>query len=236
MLSREQLIEAAHSPTRTADAPPIVLVVDDHPDTLEMYGAMLQSEGFWVARASGALEALEYAQDLHPDAVIADLGLPGPMNGADLIRELGADAVLGDVPVLAVTGRAPKHMPSLAGLKMSALLLKPVAPVTLVSRLRAAIEHSATLRARSAEASNKVAELLHRSAALIAQTKVPSPPRAAEKRDRKCPGCGTALQWLETGKLQRVTYDYYRWCGNGCGLYCFNRGTGEFERLAGGRD
>jgi DNA-binding response OmpR family regulator len=199
-----------------------------------MYDTLLESAGFWVGGASGALEALEFAQDLLPDAVITDLGLPGPMDGADLIREMRADTALRHVPIIAVTGREPRQVPSLAGLHMSALLLKPVAPVTLISRLKAAIAHSAALRARSVEATTKVVELRERSAALIAKSQVLRPAPATDKRHRKCPGCGEGLQWLETGKLERVTYDYYRWCDNGCGLYCFNRISGEFEHLAGG--
>jgi DNA-binding response OmpR family regulator len=129
-----------------------VLVVDDDAETLAMYEASLRAAGFWVARASDALEAFEYALDVLPDAVIAELGLPGPMNGADLIREIHSDAALRDVPVLAVSSRDPKDGPSVNGLTISALLIKPIAPALLLERLNDAIAQSAVARAQSSAA------------------------------------------------------------------------------------
>jgi DNA-binding response OmpR family regulator len=120
----------------TASVPPIVLIVDDHDETLDLYDALLSDHGYWVARAANGLEALEYAQDVQPDAVVTDVCLPGDMDGTDLIRELRADAKLSNVPVLVVTGRSPRDLPSFAGLPISGLLLKPVAPETLVARLQ----------------------------------------------------------------------------------------------------
>jgi two-component system, OmpR family, alkaline phosphatase synthesis response regulator PhoP len=121
--------------TAAADIPPIVLVVDDHDDTLDLYDALLTERGYWVARAATGLEALESAQDLHPDAIVTDVGLAGDMDGAALIRELCADRKLRKVPVLVVTGRNPRDLPSFAELQISGLLLKPVAAETLVTRV-----------------------------------------------------------------------------------------------------
>jgi CheY-like chemotaxis protein len=230
--SPQSLMQAAHGEQPLRAIPPIVLVVDDHADTVEMYEALLSARGFWVARASEALEAFEYAQDLRPDAIITDLGLPGDMDGADLIREIRADRALQDVPIVAVTGRDPMDVPSLHGIQISALLLKPVAPDTLLSRLDDALATSAALRARSAAALARVPALLHKSAALLSQSK---PRQKPDRKHRLCPKCGQRLAWTETSRLQRVVYDYYRWCAEGCGLYCFNRETGSFELLAEGR-
>lgn len=121
--------------TAKSDIPPIVLIVDDHDDVLELFDMVLTDRGYWVARATSGLEAFESAQDLQPDAVVTDVGLPGDMDGTDLIRELHADEKLCKVPVLVVTGRNPRDLPSFAGLPVRGLLLKPVAPQTLVSRL-----------------------------------------------------------------------------------------------------
>jgi CheY-like chemotaxis protein len=118
-----------------SDIPPIVLVVDDHDDTLDLYTALLTNRGYWVARAASGVEALERAQDLQPDAIVTDVGLPGAMDGADLIRGLHADNKLRKVPVLVVTGRSPRDLPSFAGLPISGLLVKPVDAETLVTRV-----------------------------------------------------------------------------------------------------
>jgi DNA-binding response OmpR family regulator len=135
-------------PTGPADTtvPPILLVVDDHDDTRDMYDGLLSASGYWVACASTGLEAFEYARDIQPDVVITDLGLPGHVDGAELIRELRSDRSLQKVPVLVVTGREPRDLPSLAGLDISALLLKPVAPETLIARIQAALAEAALKR------------------------------------------------------------------------------------------
>ena len=116
-----------------ADIPPIVLVVDDHHDTLELYDRLFSEHGYWVACAVSGLQALEFAHDIQPDIIVTDVGLPGDMDGIDLIRELRADEKLCKVPVLVVTGRDPRDLPSFAGLVICGLLLKPIAPTTLVS-------------------------------------------------------------------------------------------------------
>lgn len=216
----------------TNQLPPIVLIVEDHADTVEFYDMLLTSEGYWVARAGNGYEAFEYAQELKPDAIITDLGLPGGMDGIELIRQLRAEPGLQDIPILAITGQEPRDVPSLAGLKMAALLIKPVAPETLLARVKAALAQSVSLRARSAAAAARVEPLLARSAGLLAQARRGA---AATAPSQPCPSCGGQLHWIESGTLGGVTYDYYQWCANKCGLYRFNQTTSAFELLATGR-
>src|SRR5215208_5692575 len=133
MKNRRELMERVHASGEAMEIPPVLLIVDDHADTLDTYDALLSAQGYWVARADNGLEALEYAQELKPDVILTDLGLPGDMSGVDLIREIRADKWLQGTPILAITGREPRDVPSLAGVELSALLLKPVAPETLLA-------------------------------------------------------------------------------------------------------
>jgi CheY-like chemotaxis protein len=224
MKSTHELMERIHmSASATADIPPIVLLVEDHIDTLDVYDAMLSNRGYWVARAMNGLDALECAQDLQPDAIVTDVALPGDMDGTDLIRELHADQKLRDVPVLVVTGRDPRNLPSFAGLVVSGLLLKPVAPDTLVGT----IERILDARPTSTENGPPPATApTHRSTGgpVAASSKV-------DKKHRCCPHCGACLTWVETRRVMGVAYDYYRVCPSGCGLSCFNRDTETFEHL-----
>lgn len=118
--------------------PPIVLLVDDDDDdddTVALYDALLTAHGYWVARAASTAEALECAHGLRPDLIVTDVGLGGEMDGTRLIRELQSREKLRTIPVLVVTGRSPRHLPTFAGLAISGLLVKPVAPDTLLSRV-----------------------------------------------------------------------------------------------------
>ncbi len=119
-----------------------MLVVDDNTNTLSAYDELLSAEGYWVACATSGLEALDCARDLKPDVIVTDVGLSGDMDGTELIRRLRADPGLAEVPVLVVTGRTPRELPSFTGLQMSGLLLKPVAAETLVSRVTQALSRS----------------------------------------------------------------------------------------------
>jgi CheY-like chemotaxis protein len=224
MKSTHELMERIHvNASTTADVPPIVLLVEDHIDTLDVYDAMLSRRGYWVARAVNGLEALECAQDLQPDAIVTDVALPGEMDGTDLIRELHADQKLRDVPVLVVTGRDPRDLPSFAGLVVAGLLLKPVAPETLVGTIERILD------ARSTSTENGPPP----AAAPIGQS-TGGPVATSSKVDKKrrgCPHCGTCLTWVETRRWMGVAYDYYRMCPSGCGLSCFNRDTETFEHL-----
>jgi len=116
-----------------------------------------------VLKVADASEAFEYAKDFRPDAVLTDLGLPGESDGAELIRRLRGIREFDFTPVIAVTGLQPPEMPSLLGLEISAVLLKPVSPRTLVDRLDAALQNSAVLRARSEALLEKIPVLLTRS-------------------------------------------------------------------------
>jgi CheY-like chemotaxis protein len=229
MKSHFELMDLVHASDAAESIPPVLLVVDDHADTLDMYDALLSGEGYWVARAETALEAFEYAQDLKPDAIITDIGLPGEMSGVDLIREVRADRWLQSTPIVAVTGREPRDLPSLSGVQFSALLLKPVAPGTLLARVATAVSQSSALKGPAHAPRPQAEPLVDGSRDKLAHLK----PRIKNAhRHRVCPKCGKRLAWLETGRLGGAVYDYYRWCDNGCGLYCYDRERETFERLA----
>jgi DNA-binding response OmpR family regulator len=230
-MNAHELADRLHDgDTPAADVPPIVLIVDDHTDTLDIFDSCLTARGYWVARATTALEALECAQDIQPDAIVTDVSLEGDMDGTDLIRELHADDKLRNVPVLVVTGRDPRALPSFSGLSISGLLLKPVATATLVSRVEQVLHPS--VPAAATEEVPAAAPPLDEPPVAVPELK--GAPRAAgkvDKRHRECPRCGTRLTWVEMRRLRGVAFDYYRPCSNGCGLSCFNRDAQAFEFL-----
>jgi DNA-binding response OmpR family regulator len=213
------------------DIPPIVLVVEDDRDTRDMYEALLNAEGFWVMKVGDAAEAFAYAKDFHPDAVLTDLGLPGESDGAGLIRDLRAEPEFEFTPIIAVTGRQPRELPSLRGLKISAVLLKPVSPPALIERLRSALQHSALLRARSTAILERIPVLLRRSQAALRRSE-DTAAAGQNSQQRACPGCGKPLIWVDSCDLRQGRYDYYQWCQQGCGLFCFNGSTQQFQQLA----
>jgi len=64
-----------------------ILVVDDSPDTLEVLKRNLESEGYLVFTATGAVEAIKIIESSPIDLVITDLKMP-EVDGLSLVRHI----------------------------------------------------------------------------------------------------------------------------------------------------
>jgi CheY-like chemotaxis protein len=84
---------------------PLVLLVDDHRDSLELYNYGLSNYGFDMCTCSNASEAFELSRTRLPDAIVTDLALPG-MDGFALIRRLQEEARTRHIPILVISGHA----------------------------------------------------------------------------------------------------------------------------------
>ncbi len=81
-----------------------VLLVDDHPDVLEVHARLLSERGARVVTAESGEAALALLREQSFDVLLSDLGMPG-MGGYDLIRHVRRQLALGpaDLPAAAVT-------------------------------------------------------------------------------------------------------------------------------------
>jgi two-component system cell cycle response regulator DivK len=84
-----------------------ILVVEDNDLNRKLFCDVLVACGFDVEPVADGNMALERARGFHPNLVVMDIQLQD-VSGLDLISSMKADAVLGDVPVLAVTAYAGK--------------------------------------------------------------------------------------------------------------------------------
>jgi two-component system, cell cycle response regulator DivK len=115
---------------------PIVLIVEDDPETRHLYSELLEADGFAVDQAHNGFQALEKILKSVPALVILDIALPG-LDGIELCRQLRANAHTRAVPVLAVTGYGDRHYPDrvrLAG--ADGVLIKPCDPKVLLAEAR----------------------------------------------------------------------------------------------------
>ena len=85
-----------------ADGRATVLVVDDDPTVRRLLAKTLEKEGYRVLSASNGVEALALAREHRPQAITLDVLMP-QMDGWGALKELKADAVLRDIPVIMVT-------------------------------------------------------------------------------------------------------------------------------------
>ena len=81
-----------------------ILVVDDEPDVLVFYTAVLQDQGATVFEASDGDAAIEIARREKPDLITLDLSMPGT-DGGVVFETLRQDPELSAIKVCIITGR-----------------------------------------------------------------------------------------------------------------------------------
>jgi CheY-like chemotaxis protein len=84
---------------------PLVLVVDVHDDTREMYVQSLNCFGFEAIEAADCDQAYRPAWEFHPDIVVTDLALRRG-EAWQLIQDLKRETRTQEIPVVLLTGYA----------------------------------------------------------------------------------------------------------------------------------
>jgi PAS domain S-box-containing protein len=112
-----------------------LLVVDDEEDALVLVGEVLREQGAEVHCAASALEALARFEEIRPDVIVSDIGMPG-VDGLSLIRQIRALTPQqgGRTPAVALTAYARTEEAQrafAAGYQMH--VAKPVEPAHLAT-------------------------------------------------------------------------------------------------------
>jgi len=76
-----------------------VLLVDDDPDQLTVFGALFEDEGMKVIAVGSATECLRVLAGQTVDCVVTDIAMPN-FGGAELIRSIRA---VSQIPIIAIT-------------------------------------------------------------------------------------------------------------------------------------
>jgi len=118
---------------------PIVLVVDDNRQNVELLEAYLATEDYEVMTAYDGDEALASVAERAPDIVLLDIMMPN-VNGYDVCRELKRDSRTQFIPVVMVTALKERD-DKLKGIEVGAddFLTKPIDRVELLTRIRSLI-------------------------------------------------------------------------------------------------
>jgi CheY-like chemotaxis protein len=140
-------IDAAH---RALGAPgageaPVVLVAEDDDTFFASFAADLENAGYRVRRAARGDEALEIARAARPSAVILDLVLP-VKDGWEVLKELKADPLTAEIPVLIVSVVASHELGFALG--ADEYFVKPLDRRGFLDRLRELVPAEAPARPR----------------------------------------------------------------------------------------
>jgi CheY-like chemotaxis protein len=77
---------------------PLILVVDDEHELLEIMSMKLLSSGFDTVVAYNGKEAVDAAKKLHPDLILMDIQMPGE-SGTDAALEIKQNLLTKDIKI-----------------------------------------------------------------------------------------------------------------------------------------
>ena len=118
---------------------PHVLVVEDDAASRSLLERLLVRDGYRTSSVTDGAEALAAIQELTPDLVLLDVGLPS-LDGFEITRRLRSDARTVALPIVLLTGRTGLDS-VVEGLDAGAddFVSKPFHAAELLARLRSAL-------------------------------------------------------------------------------------------------
>jgi len=109
-----------------------ILIVEDNALNIKLFCDLLSAHGHQPEAVTDSRLALDAARNFKPDLVITDIQLPH-LSGLELIRLIRADAVLAQVPIMAVTAySAPGDEERIRDAGAQAYVSKPISVMRFV--------------------------------------------------------------------------------------------------------
>lgn len=81
-----------------------ILIVDDEPQSVEMFKIRLESAGYEVFNASSGEEGIELASKLNPDLILLDIILPD-IGGFNICKAIKNNKATKDIKVVLCTNK-----------------------------------------------------------------------------------------------------------------------------------
>jgi DNA-binding response OmpR family regulator len=115
-----------------------IVVVEDEPDTAEMFAEMMRLSGYQVLKTYGGRPAIALISQKKPDAIVLDLMMPD-LSGLEVLGFMRRDPRLAKIPVIVVSAKSlPSDIKNGLEAGASIYLTKPVA----FSDLKEAVENA----------------------------------------------------------------------------------------------
>lgn len=115
---------------------PLILIVDDVPQNLQVLAGILRKESFKIAIAADAQQALDMLDQVRPALILLDIMMPG-MDGFELCQRLKASKPHADIPVIFLTARTDT-VDIVRGFELGAVdyITKPFNGIELLARIK----------------------------------------------------------------------------------------------------
>ncbi len=109
-----------------ADDQKKIIIIEDEPDTVEMFAEMMRLSGYHVLKSYGGAPAISLIAEEKPDAVVLDMMMPG-LSGMDVLSQMRSNPELSHIPVIVVSAMSmPQDIQAGLDAGASAYLTKPV--------------------------------------------------------------------------------------------------------------
>ncbi|MCG3138917.1 MAG: Regulator of RpoS [Phycisphaerae bacterium] len=129
----EQLVDEPAG--KSADARPLILVVDDDQAVSRAIDIRLEANGYHAVCARSGAQALFLAQERKPALITLDLGLP-EIDGLQLLRSLRDDPATQSIPVIVLTGNTQTQVrEEFQRLGVAAFMTKPFSTRDVLRRI-----------------------------------------------------------------------------------------------------
>ncbi|MFH1635244.1 MAG: response regulator [Chloroflexota bacterium] len=123
-----------------ANEPKKIVIVENEPDTAEMFAEMMRLSSFTVLKSYGGTAAIALISHVKPDAVVLDVMMPD-LSGLEVLRFMRSDPSLAHIPVIVVSAKSlPSDIKEGLEAGASIYLTKPVAYQTLTEAVRNTIQ------------------------------------------------------------------------------------------------
>ena len=122
---------------------PLILIVDDNPETLDIFEARLATLDYEIITAPDGETGLAMARREKPDLILLDIMMP-IMDGLTVCRQLKSDPAMPFIPIILVTAKSDTK-DVVAGLEAGGdeYLTKPVEHSALVARVKSMLRFKA---------------------------------------------------------------------------------------------
>lgn len=116
---------------------PVILVVDDEANIVELIKFALQKEDYRVVSALDGASGLAMANEYLPDLIVLDIMMPG-RDGLEVCRALKANPATAPIPIIILSAKSD-DIDKVLGLEMGAddYVTKPFSPRELLARIKA---------------------------------------------------------------------------------------------------
>jgi two-component system, sensor histidine kinase and response regulator len=119
---------------------PVILIVDDNPQNLQVLGNLLLEEKYEIEFAINGEATLDWLKNRQFDLILLDINMPG-MNGFEVCKRIRADEKMHNIPIIFLSAESERES-ILKGFEVGAqdFVIKPFDSRELLARVKTQLD------------------------------------------------------------------------------------------------